>query len=63
VDVLRLLVRLAEATAAARERLAAEDAAHKALRSELHELRVKAKRRASPPAAAAARTNAKPLLP
>lgn len=42
--MLRLLVRLAEATAAMRERLASEEAAQKALRSELHELRVKAKR-------------------
>ncbi len=44
VDVLRLLVRLAEATAAARERLASEDAANKAMRSELFELRQKVKR-------------------
>lgn len=44
VDVLRLLVRLAEATAAARERLASDDAANKAMRSELFELRQKVKR-------------------
>ncbi|KAK9822217.1 hypothetical protein WJX81_007608 [Elliptochloris bilobata] len=44
VDVLRLLVRLAEATAAARERLASEDFANKAMRSELYELRSRVKR-------------------